>query len=703
MERKGFTRGLRDLALALAVSAFTAGPSFAHEVWLVARQFNKAINLPAGGTVSVQMWGFASDADHDLITDGGETPSVPGPMITVPDGDGTLTIHLRNDLSGPTGEDVSIVIPGQTAALSPVRFSDGQGRDRVSSFTNVVAKCTAAPCPTQDYTWTGLKPGTYLYHSGTHVAVQMQMGLYGAMKKDASIGNVYPGKAYTNELVLVYSEIDPDLHAAVVAGNYGPGKPVTSTFNYKPQHFLINGQPFTAGQAALAAGNSGQTLLIRFLNAGLKTHVPVLHGSYMSLIAEDGNAYPYARQDYSVLLPAGKTADALWTPTANGNYPLIDASLHLTTAGATGGGMLTLLNVGGGGGPVNTPPTVNAGGDQIITLPASASLDGTVSDDGLLLPAPTTTWTPTSGPGTVTFGNASLVDTTASFSVAGNYVLRLTANDGQYTPFDEVAIAVNPAPATPVQLYFSTLGDSSVPGVVAPYDDADIYAWNGTSFSRVFDGSTAGLAGGADIDALQVVDADTFYMSFAANGGTTVPGLGSVQDEDVVLYDAGTWILHFDGSDVGLDPGNNNEDVDAFDILGDGSVVVSTTGGNLVPGIATTNDDSDLVRCVGSFGPTTTCTWSVYFDGSDVALSAGTEDVDGVAVSDTTIYLSSLGAFSVTGLSGAGEDVFACNAATTGAASACGSLTMYFDGSGAGLPPLPATLVPDNVDAFDVP
>ncbi len=35
------------------------------------------------------------------------------------------------------------------------------------------------------------------------------------------------------------------------------------------------------------------------------------------------------------------------------------------------------------GQPVNQPPVVNAGVDATITLPATASLDGTVTDDGL--------------------------------------------------------------------------------------------------------------------------------------------------------------------------------------------------------------------------------------------------------------------------------------------------------------------------------
>ena len=36
----------------------------------------------------------------------------------------------------------------------------------------------------------------------------------------------------------------------------------------------------------------------------------------------------------------------------------------------------------GGGGGTNTAPVVSVGGDQSITLPATANLDGTVIDDG---------------------------------------------------------------------------------------------------------------------------------------------------------------------------------------------------------------------------------------------------------------------------------------------------------------------------------
>src|SRR5207244_1007956 len=86
----------------------------------------------------------------------------------------------------------------------------------------------------------------------------------------------------------------------------------------------------------------------------------------------------------------------------------------------------------------NQPPTVNAGPDQSITLPNTATLNGTVTDDGYPTGSTLTiTWSKVSGPGTVTFNNASAASTTASFSTSGTYVLRLTANDTEFTISDD--------------------------------------------------------------------------------------------------------------------------------------------------------------------------------------------------------------------------------------------------------------------------
>ena len=108
------------------------------------------------------------------------------------------------------------------------------------------------------------------------------------------------------------------------------------------------------------------------------------------------------------------------------------------------------------GAGLNQAPVVSAGQNLSITLPNDAVLDGTVTDDGLPNPpnAVTVTWTKQSGPGTVTFGNANVVDTTASFSSSGMYVLRLTANDGSLSNFDEIMVAVNPAAADTAIIYW---------------------------------------------------------------------------------------------------------------------------------------------------------------------------------------------------------------------------------------------------------
>jgi len=93
--------------------------------------------------------------------------------------------------------------------------------------------------------------------------------------------------------------------------------------------------------------------------------------------------------------------------------------------------------------PTNTPPIVNAGADQTIIFPGLANLVGTVVDDGRPNSTLTSAWTKISGPGTVTFSNAASVTTTASFSVVGTYILRLTANDGEFASFDELTVTVS--------------------------------------------------------------------------------------------------------------------------------------------------------------------------------------------------------------------------------------------------------------------
>ena len=264
------------------------------------------------------------------------------------------------------------------------------------------------------------------------------------------------------------------------------------------------------------------------------------------------------------------------------------------------------------------------------------------------------------------------------------------------------ALPANPPGSDPgsgptTKLYLSLDGSATLPGASGSLSvsDEDILGFDGTNYSLFFDGSDVGLSG-QDVDGFAIVSANTVLLSFRSS--FTLSGVGSISDSDVVQFTgtlgdatSGTFSLYFDASDVGLT--TSGEDVDAVELLLDGSLVVSTTDNFSVPGVS--GADEDLVRCVGTFGPTTTCTWSMYLDGSDIDLSS--EDVDAAAVaSNGDIYLSTEGSFSVTGASGADEDVFVFTPSSLGSTtSGTYAATLFFKGSDVG--------VTGDVDALDLP
>jgi hypothetical protein len=108
--------------------------------------------------------------------------------------------------------------------------------------------------------------------------------------------------------------------------------------------------------------------------------------------------------------------------------------------------------------PPNQPPVVNAGSSQTITWPAMATLNGSVSDDGLPNGQLTILWQKVTGPGTVAFTAAEQPVTTASFSAPGDYILILIADDGALNNHALVAIQVNgTVPAAPSNVQVTAL------------------------------------------------------------------------------------------------------------------------------------------------------------------------------------------------------------------------------------------------------
>ncbi|MDB6124432.1 MAG: hypothetical protein JWQ71_3425, partial [Pedosphaera sp.] len=156
---------------------------------------------------------------------------------------------------------------------------------------------------------------------------------------------------------------------------------------------------------------------------------------------------PFTRLNATII--AGTSYTDASVPSGTYIYMIRAVKLEISPSGSyfnPSQGIFKTIAVGSGTAS-NQAPVVNAGNNQTITLPANATLSGSVIDDGLpVTPGKTTsTWSKTSGPGTVSFGNAATPSTTATFSTNGTYVLRLTANDGTLSSFSEVTVTVNAA------------------------------------------------------------------------------------------------------------------------------------------------------------------------------------------------------------------------------------------------------------------
>ncbi|HEY7561599.1 MAG TPA: choice-of-anchor Q domain-containing protein [Gaiellaceae bacterium] len=266
-------------------------------------------------------------------------------------------------------------------------------------------------------------------------------------------------------------------------------------------------------------------------------------------------------------------------------------------------------------------------------------------------------------------------------------------------------------PPTPTLIQYMSFDGAGTVGGVA-FVNEDVVGFNGTSWGMVLDGSDVGTGGGGagipnlNLDAVAMLDADSFLLSYSNNGTFTLlngPGAADnvtgVDDADIVRFDAaslgsstaGTFSMYFDGSDVGLQAGNNDEDLDALELNGGGALLISTLGAATVNGGGLSVVGQDIVRFAPTgLGVNTSGTWALRFDGSDVGLTTGGENIDAVANGGGPLFLSTSGGFTVPrpgpDLSGANEDVFSCTSPTLGPATACTwPAALTFDGSTFGL------------------
>jgi len=291
----------------------TSGPNFS------LTSHTGYIGTPDGNVVF--MWGLSNGADDFQY---------PGPVLCVNEGD-TVTVVLHNTLN----RGISLIFPGQENVLA-----DGQPDGPVFNGTNLVslAKVAGANGGTVTYSFVAMRPGTFVYQSGTDPSIQVPMGLFGAIvvRPAGHPDWVYdrPETAFNpnHEYIALLSEIDPVLSQKMEAG-----QPFNSK-NYHPRYWMINGRGFPdtiapnfaswlPGQpyGALAiiepwdASLNPLPAVIRYLSVGSVDYPFHPHGNNVRIVGRDGMplegaaAEDLAYDKYSIPVGPGQTWDALFS------------------------------------------------------------------------------------------------------------------------------------------------------------------------------------------------------------------------------------------------------------------------------------------------------------------------------------------------------------------------------------------------------
>jgi FtsP/CotA-like multicopper oxidase with cupredoxin domain len=206
--------------------------------------------------VPVRVWGYNGQ--------------LPGPELRVTEGD-TVRITLQNDLPVPTtihwhGINVPVAMDG-------------------------VAGLTQAPVPpgeTFTYAFTATPAGTRWYHSHTDPALQVPMGLYGAL----IVAPRVPEVVYDREYTLLLAEWDLELTPGVAAGTapIGPQDALLRGGELGTDLFLINGKMHGGIPPLMVA--EGERVLVRLIHAGATPHPIHTHGHSFQIVATDGNPVP---------------------------------------------------------------------------------------------------------------------------------------------------------------------------------------------------------------------------------------------------------------------------------------------------------------------------------------------------------------------------------------------------------------------------
>jgi PKD repeat protein len=184
-----------------------------------------------------------------------------------------------------------------------------------------------------------------------------------------------------------------------------------------------------------------------------------------------GSGYDHLRLslDGNAVLITNPTGSYTFTNVTPGGHTVtaqLEDAQSAVVAGATATVSFTALAP-----PPNQPPSVDVGADQTLAVGQTLDLQAAVVDDGWPNPpgAVSLNWASQSGPATPTWplNDANQAHTHVVFPTAGTYVLRLTANDSQFTSFDELTVTVTAPNVAPVVSFTRSPLVGSAPLTVA--------------------------------------------------------------------------------------------------------------------------------------------------------------------------------------------------------------------------------------------
>ncbi len=263
---------------------------------------NGSVRMDDGRNITV--WGF-TDSGGGMGGMGGMGGPFPSPAIRVREGQIVHTV-----LNNPGMMWLHTI---HHHGIEPSTMNDGVGH---TSF-DVQGTYT--------YQWRAAHAGTYFYHCHTNTVLHAEMGMYGALIVDPpeGPGRVFSGgPSYDVEAIWACDEFDSRWHnlpwdAATCGGDAGLN-------DLNPDYFIITGvdgnrSALTAPGVAVTM-NRGQTLLVRYINAGYYPQRIRFGGLTGQVVSSDGRPLPAPVTVSEINSVSAERYDVIFNPDSSGVY-----------------------------------------------------------------------------------------------------------------------------------------------------------------------------------------------------------------------------------------------------------------------------------------------------------------------------------------------------------------------------------------------